>query len=135
MTSRFLLPAVIVAIVAPTAASAQFSESFNFLKAVRERDGSKVTAALNKPGSVMINTRDAASGETPLHIVAAGRDALWLGFLLQRGANPDARNANGETPLMLATQMSATVAHEVALWWWAVPAIELSPGSAMVISS
>ncbi len=105
MTSRFLLPAVIVAIVAPTAASAQFSESFNFLKAVRERDGSKVTAALNKPGSVMINTRDAASGETPLHIVAAGRDALWLGFLLQRGANPDARNANGETPLMLATQL------------------------------
>ena len=105
MTARYLLPVMISAALLPASAAAQFSEGFNFLKAVRERDGTKVTAALNKPGSIIVNTRDGSTGETPLHIVTAGRDALWLGFLLQRGADPNARNAQGETPLMLATQL------------------------------
>ena len=105
MTARFLLPVLTIALALPVASAAQFSEGFNFLKAVRERDGTKVTSALSKPGSVIINTRDGSTGETSLHIVTAGRDALWLGFLLQRGASADAKNAKGETALMLATQL------------------------------
>ncbi len=112
MTNRSLFPAAVVvaALAMPVAVQAQFSESYNFLKAVKERDGSKVTEFLNKPGSgaVIVNTRDGSTGETALHIVTAGRDSLWLGFLLQRGANPDVRDGKGNTALMIATQLGWT---------------------------
>ncbi len=112
MTKRSLFPIAIAlsVLVAPVVANAQFSESFNFLKAVKERDGAKVTEFLNKPGSgsVIVNTRDNSTGETALHLVAAGRDSLWLGFLLQRGANPDLRDGRGNTALMIATQLGWT---------------------------
>jgi uncharacterized protein len=112
MTVRSLFPAAVAfaALAAPVAAPAQFSDSFNFLKAVKERDGAKVTEFLNKPGSgaVIVNTRDGSTGETALHIVTAGRDSLWLGFMLQRGANPDMRDGKGNTALMIATQLGWT---------------------------
>jgi uncharacterized protein len=89
----------------PTLAAAQFSESYNFLKAVRDRDGAKATEILGKPGSIIIDTRDQANGETALHIVTRGRDATWLNFLLTRNAKIDVRDKNGETPLMVASQI------------------------------
>lgn len=94
-----------LALLLPAAASAQFSDSYNFLKAVRERDGDKATQFLNEPGSTIVNTKDITSGESALHIVTARRDLTWMGFLLQRGANPNARDKNGVTPLMLATNL------------------------------
>lgn len=94
-----------IALLIPAAASAQFSDSYNFLKAVRERDGDKATKMLNEPGSTIVNTKDITSGETALHIVTARRDLTWMGFLLQRGANPNARDKNGVTPLMVATNL------------------------------
>lgn len=105
MTARFVILTALIALAAPAAAPAQFSESYNFLKAVRDADGTKVTTALNKPGTVIINTRDPSTGESALHIVTARRDSVWLGFLLQRGANPDVKDGNGATPLMTATQL------------------------------
>ncbi len=94
-----------LALLIPAAASAQFSDSYNFLKAVRERDGDKATTMLNEPGSTIVNTKDITSGETALHIVTARRDLTWMGFLLQKGANPNARDKNGVTPLMVATNL------------------------------
>lgn len=105
MTKFSLLPVALLAVFAPVAVQAQFSDSFNFIKAVKERDGAKVTEFLNRPGSVIVNTRDSGTGETALHIVTAGRDSLYLGFLLQRGANPDMRDDKGNTALMIATQL------------------------------
>ncbi len=105
MTRFSLLPVALIALSAPAAVQAQFSDSFNFIKAVKERDGAKVTEFLNKPGSVIVNTRDSGTGETALHIVTAGRDSLYLGFLLQRGASPDMRDGRGNTALMIATQL------------------------------
>ena len=93
------------ALLVPTAAQAQFSDSFNFLKAVRDRDGDKATKLLEKPGGTVVNTRDVKNGETALHIVVARRDLTWMGFLLAKGAKPDLTNAAGDTPLMLATQL------------------------------
>lgn len=93
------------ALMIPAAASAQFSDSYNFLKAVRERDGDKATQMLNEPGSTIVNTKDITSGESALHIVTARRDLTWMGFLLQKGANPNARDKDGITPLMLATTL------------------------------
>lgn len=89
----------------PSPAQAQFSDSYNFLKAVRDRDGEKATKLIEKPGGTVINTRDVKNGETALHIVVARRDMTWLNFLLAKGGKPDLANAAGETPLMLAAQL------------------------------
>ncbi|MFN3618994.1 ankyrin repeat domain-containing protein [Sphingorhabdus sp.] len=98
-----MLPAA-VGVVAP-AAMAQFSDSYNFLKAVKDRKGEEAEKFLSEPGSVIINTRDITSGETALHIVVQRRDSTWLGYLLQKGANPNLADKKGTTPLMLATQL------------------------------
>lgn len=95
----------LAAMIAPGVAQAQFSDSYNFLKAVRDRDGEKATALLAKPGGTVINTRDLKTGETALHIVVARRDPAWLNFMLAKGGKPDLANAQGDTPLMLATQL------------------------------
>ncbi len=96
--------ALALAAAAPMAAHAQFSDNYNFLKAVKEKDGQKVTDFLQKPGSTLVNSRDVNSGETALHIVVARRDNTWLGFLLAKGANPNLTDNDGNTPLMDAVQ-------------------------------
>ncbi len=98
-----ILPAA-AGIVAP-AAMAQFSDSYNFLKAVKDRKGEEAEKFLAEPGTVIINTRDGTTGETALHIVIQRRDSTWLGYLLQKGANPNLADKKGTTPLMLATQL------------------------------
>jgi uncharacterized protein len=93
------------AMLAAQPAMAQFSDSYNFLKAVKDRDGAEAEKFLNEPGSVIVNTKDDGSGETALHIVTARRDTTWLAFLLQKGANPNLADRKGVTPLMVATQL------------------------------
>jgi uncharacterized protein len=87
--------------------AAQFSDSYNFLKAVKERKGSDAEKFINEPGSgsVIINTRDNGTGETALHIVTLRRDNDWLAYLLGKGANPNLADKKGATPLMLAVQL------------------------------
>ena len=99
----------------PAMASAQFSDSYNFLKAVRDRDGNKATDLLSKPGTVIIDTRDVSTGETALHIVIKRRDATWLAFLLARGAKADIRDSGGNTPLIAATQIGFVEAADLLL--------------------
>lgn len=96
--------ALALAVLTPLAAHAQFSDNYNFLKAVKDRDGTKVTDSIQKPGSTVINSRDVTTGENALHIVVARRDATWLTFLLSKGANPNLTDNDGNTPLMDAVQ-------------------------------
>lgn len=103
---KLAVRAAIAAVVLMTApVQAQFSDSYNFLKAVKDRDGNKATEIIEKPGTTTINTRDVTSGETALHIVVARRDLTWLNFLLAKGANPNIADNQGNTPLMQATQL------------------------------
>jgi len=95
-----------LALVLPALGAAQFSESYNFLKAVKDRDGAEATKFLGKPGSVIVDTHDLTNGETALHIVTKDRDLQWLHFLLSKGAKPDARDRLGETPLLIATRFN-----------------------------
>ena len=101
--------ALAVVVVAATAlavpAAAQFGGGYKFLEAVKKKDGTAVTEALNQPGSTVVNTKDVTSGDTALHIVVARRDVTWIKFLAARGANVNVRNAKGETPLQLASNM------------------------------
>ena len=96
--------ALALTLLSPIAAQAQFSDSYNFLKAVKDADGQKVTDLIQKPGSTVINSRDVTSGETALHLVIARRDNTWLSFLLAKGANPNLADNRGNTPLMNAVQ-------------------------------
>lgn len=86
-------------------AQAQFSDSYKFLEAVRKKEGDKVTDALNEPGSQIVNTKDVTSGQTALHIVTARRDVTWMQFLVAKGANVNARDNKGATPLVLAVNL------------------------------
>ena len=87
-------------------AMAQFlSTKYEFLKAVRERDGTKVTEIVSNPSSTAINARASDSGEGALHMLVRGRDLQWLVFLLARGARPDIQDNQGNTPLNLAAQI------------------------------
>lgn len=98
---RTFLPFLLLALLAAPA-SAQFSDSFSFLKAVRDRDAPAAKALLDKPGTTVVNTRDLGTGETALHIATRRKDAPWMGFLLQHGATPDVRDKQGETPITIA---------------------------------
>ncbi len=107
MIVRFASLAFAAALVAlPATAPAQrMSDSYEFLKAVRDADGTKVTEMLDRPGQTIINTRD-LQGEGALHIAAKRSDATYLRFLLARGANANLQDGRGNTALMLATGLS-----------------------------
>lgn len=101
---RLIMAAMALA-VATAPAVAQFSDSYNFLKAIRDRDGAKVQEFLSGQNPTIINTRDYTSGEGAIHIVIKRRDDLWLRFLLAKNANPDLRDKDGNTPLILCAQL------------------------------
>jgi ankyrin repeat protein len=92
-------------VAAPAPAPAQFSQSYNFIDAVKDRDAAKAKQILDKPGSTAVNTLDGATGETALQMVTRARDLGWMAFLLQNGATPDVRDRNGNTALMTAVQI------------------------------
>ncbi len=94
---------VAAALLAATPAAAQFSDSYNFLKAVKDKDGGKATELLDKPGTTIVNSRDGDTGESALHIVTRRGDLAWIGFLLGKGANINAKDREGNTPLIIAT--------------------------------
>ena len=100
-----ILGALLGAIAAAPVAAQMFSDGYEFLKAVKDRDGDAVTAALDEPGTTIVNTRDLTTGETALHIVTQRRDELWIRFLTQRGANPNVRDKKGITPIQIAVTM------------------------------
>jgi uncharacterized protein len=103
--ARAILPLVAVALLAPEVAHAQFSKSYKFLEAVRKKEGQEVTDALNEPGSQIVNTRDSTTGDTALHIVTQRRDLTWMTFFISKGANVNARNVRGTTPLQIAASL------------------------------
>ncbi len=100
-----MVPVSLGVIAAPAAAQALYSDSFQFLKLVKDRDGEKVTNILDTPGQTIVNTRDLTTGETAVHIVAQRRDAIWIKFLTDRGANPNIADAKGVTPIMISANL------------------------------
>ena len=77
------------------------SEGEAFLVAVKDGDANKALELANQPGSRVANYRG-YDGLTALHIVTRKRELDWVGFLLNRGADPNVGDAKGDTPLMIA---------------------------------
>ena len=94
-----------LALASPLAAQL-YSEGYQFLQAVDEKDGTKVTELLDTPGSTVVNARDLTSGRTAMHIVVERRDGVWIDYLYQQGANVNMADNDGVTPLMLAAQLN-----------------------------
>jgi ankyrin repeat protein len=99
-----LVTALALAAGAPVAAQ-DFSNSYSFIKAVKDRDGAKVEKLLVAPGSTVNSAKEAGSGNGALHLVTLDRDMNWLGFLVGKGLKIDARNAQGNSALSLAAQL------------------------------
>lgn len=83
-------------------AAAQFSDSYKFIQAVKKRDLAEAQKLASKPGNTLVNIRDRDSGDTALHIVVRGKDVGWVAWLLQRHANANISDRDGNTPLMVA---------------------------------
>ncbi|MEN9933032.1 MAG: hypothetical protein RIS17_1605 [Pseudomonadota bacterium] len=98
---RPLVAAVLMLAVAGPAA-AQFSDSYNFIKAVKDRDVNVAIELADKPGTTVVNVRDNDTGDAAVHIVTRRTDLGWLGLLYQKGANLNAKDRDGNTPLILA---------------------------------
>ena len=101
--------------LAAAPAAAQFSESYNFLKAVRDADGDKATKALQGTGVTIVNTRDYSTGESALAITIKRRDMTWTSFLLGKGANPNIRDNQGNAPLHSAAMLGFTEGAELLI--------------------
>jgi ankyrin repeat protein len=90
----------------PASAQMSYSDSYTFLKAVKERDAAKVTELVGSAtGTIVVNSRDRTNGEGALHYMVRARDLTWLAFLLGKGARPDIQSNRGDTPLTLAAQI------------------------------
>jgi ankyrin repeat protein len=99
---RIALLAALLAAVPGTAIAQQQSEGYKFLDAVKNEKGNDVEQMLNKPGTIVINTRSVSTGETALHIVVQNGSETYLSFLLARGANPNVRDNAGTAPIVMA---------------------------------
>jgi ankyrin repeat protein len=110
MRSKLKVLALALAL-APIAggAAAQFSSAgADFLKAVRDRDGTKVMELLQANGSTVVNYRDYGDGESALHIATARRDPSYMNLVLGWNANPNIRNEKGDTALITAARIGFT---------------------------
>ena len=104
--------AALAGLATPVAAQLNSSASYDFVKAVEDRNGNKATELLqsNPPG--IVNARDTA-GNTALIIAISREDETWTGFLLNKGADVNLPGKGGDTPLIA----TARIGFEDALEW------------------
>lgn len=98
--------ALALSIAAPALAQAGFSEGYQLLEAVKKKDGTKVTELLAKGGPNLINHKDKTSGQTALHLATGKQEKDWMLYLVSKGANVNARDFQGLTPLVVAANIN-----------------------------
>ncbi len=94
-------------------AAAQFSERYEFLKAIKDQDANTAISMLN--GGVFPDVREGDG--TPALMVAAQNGGLpWVALLLKHGANPDVANrSDGKTALIYFAERGDVDAVKVML--------------------
>ena len=102
---RKLAPVLAVCSLLVSAPAWAVTDGMEFLKAVKDRDGTKATEMLAEPGNTLALSKDLTSGETALHIVIKRRDQLWTKFMLERGVPANEADKRGVTPLALAASL------------------------------
>jgi ankyrin repeat protein len=74
-----------------------------FVQAVRDKDGGKVTDLLEGKPTGLVDARG-DDGDTGLIIAIRRRDEDFTGFLLNKGANANLAGKDGEPPLVAAAR-------------------------------
>ena len=100
---NFVFAAALIATIASPVAAQYGSKSYEFLKAVRDRDGTKATELLKTNPPSMINLKD-EDGNTPLIIAIARKDDQWTSFMINHGADVNLPGKNGDTPVIVAAR-------------------------------
>ncbi|MFL6734879.1 MAG: ankyrin repeat domain-containing protein, partial [Sphingomicrobium sp.] len=108
-----LAACIAVALSAPAIAQTGGFDGLNFVKAVRDNDADKALPLLTSRAGV-VNATD-TNGDTALTVAIARNDNMWTLFLLDRGADPDMRGHNGDTPLIAAARVGYLEAAEQLL--------------------
>lgn len=94
-------------VLATPAFAQRFSDSYQFLEAIRNSDGNKVNEILANKSLRIINTRDRDTGDGAIHIVTRRKDSLYLRVLLQQeDINVDLQDRDGDTALILAAELN-----------------------------
>lgn len=97
--------AALLMFAALPASAQQFSDSYNFLNAIRETDGAKVNKYLEDKSLRIVNTKDRQTGEGALHIVVKRSDSTYLRVLLQQDdINANLQDGRGNTALLIAAE-------------------------------
>jgi ankyrin repeat protein len=105
----FGMAAAAALVLGAPAVAQQFSDSYEFLEAVRDADGNKVNKYLQDKSLRIVNSKDRNTGEGALHIVARRSDALYLRALLQADdCNPNLQDRRGNTALIIAVEQNWT---------------------------
>ena len=102
----------LVAVTAPAIAQSGGYDGVQFVDAVRNKDGDKVTAAVRKNGPGIVNAKD-VKGDTGLIVAITDRNEDFTAYLLNQGADPNLAGSGGDTPLIAA----ARVGYEDAAEW------------------
>jgi len=97
--ARGLVVAVLLSVFTPASARAQAAD---FFEVVRTGTAQQVEAAIAQGADVKALNAD---NESPLHVAAQyNRDPAVIAILVKAGADPNARDVNGSTPLSLALE-------------------------------
>jgi len=90
-------------VASPATSQGLTSKGDEMLTALRESNGSKAMQLMDDSGFTLINHRG-DDGSTALHIVIRTRNSNWVGYLLANGADKNAGDKKGDTPLILAAR-------------------------------
>lgn len=95
----------LAALMLAAPAAAQFSDTYNFFKHVKDRKAFEAVKIITEAGSAVVNLRDSESGDTALVLVTRGRDLGWVNLLISKGADVNGKAKDGSTALIVAANL------------------------------
>ena len=98
-----LMIAAMAGALASGAAAQLRPESETLLVAIEEQKTNDLLDIVNRRGPTILNSRG-YSGATPLTTALRKRANQYVGFLLQKGADPNLAERGGDTPLIIAAR-------------------------------
>lgn len=101
------------AVLTGPASAQRQSLGYQFLEAVKKRDGAAANKVVANPGVGSAVVDYQANGDAAIHIVTRDGDTQYMAFVLGHGGDPDLRNGAGDTPLILAVSENQVRAVEL----------------------
>ena len=97
-----LVAGALALLSSPAVAQLRTDNGHDFVDAVEKRDSEKAINLIESHPTIVDTMND--KGDTGLIVVIRAADPDWTGFLLRKGADPNAHGAHGDTPLITAAK-------------------------------